>query len=365
VRALKVLRCFAGPEAEAAVLDFAARANGGEQALVVAILECIGTEASLPWLSSVAEQQPTAAWALGRIGGPRAEEALLRGLRRFWAWDPQHLINLDRVRSARCGEFVAAMLGLYGCVTYRGQPENLTYDPTPLQRVCTNLILRSGRGPEVVECVLDEMEGCAVDEQIPADLRPVMVAMRPELALGFVRDDGWVTSFPMTAMSQLVRDRRLAPRLVPLLRHPAFVARIYAAMALGRLHATEALPAIVDVVEEGYPFADSMELASGKHFGESQTVRWRGFLCMAVGRMGGEDARLTLERWCRDSQQYRDIRYGSVVGLGFLGSPESLPVLREVARDDLVWRVRVEAQDVAHRIETGAGDSNENGKRGR
>ena len=243
------------------------------------------------------------------------------------------------------------LVGSYGCVTYRGEPENLTYDPTPLQRACTNLILRSGRGSEVVEAVLREMEGCAVDEQTAEDLRPAMAALREELKPGFVRNDGVTTSQPMCAMSHLIRDRRLAPRLVPLLQHPAFVARVYAAMALGRLRAEEARPQIVDILDEGYPFADPMVLASGKHFGESQTVRWRSFLCMALGRMGGDGARRELERFAADAGEYRDIRYGAVVGLGFIGSADSLPVLRQVARDDLVWRIRMEAEDVSHRIE--------------
>jgi len=355
VRALKALRCFAEQDAEPAILQFVTAAqppaDGHQQALAIAVLERIGTTASLPWLAAVAEHQPTAAWALGEIGGPAAEEALLRGLRRFGAYDSQHLINLDRLHSARCGEFVPMLVGAYGCITYRGQPENLTYDPTPLQRACTNLILRSGRGPEVVESVLREMEGCPIEEQTPPDLRPAMVALREELKPGFVRNDGLTTSQPMCAMSHLVRDRRLAPRLVPLVQHPAFVARVYAAMALGRLRAVEALPQIVDALDEGYPFADPVTLVSGKHFGESQSVRWRGFLCMALGRMGGEGARIELERLAADPDEYRDIRYGAVVGLGFIGSPESLPCLRQVARDDLIWRIRVEAEDVITRIE--------------
>jgi HEAT repeat protein len=135
----------------------------------------------------------------------------------------------------------------------------------------------------------------------------------------------------MCAMSQIVRDRRLAPRLIPLLNHPAFVARVYAAMALGRLGAVEALPALDEVIEEGYPFKDPMALTSGKHFGDSQTVRWRGFLCLALGRMGGDEARGELEKLCANPDQYRDLRYCSVVGLGFIASPESRLLLRRVA----------------------------------
>jgi HEAT repeat protein len=360
VRALKALRCFAGASAEAPLLEFVSSAqppaDGYQQSLAIRVLECIGTEASLPWLDSVAEKRPEAAWALGRIGGPKAEEALLKGLRRFHVYNPQHLINLDRVHSERCGEFVPMMVGSYGCVTYRGQPENLCYDPTPLQQACTNLILRSGRGPEVVEYVLREMEGRGVDEEIPEDLRPLMVRLREELKPGFVRNDGVTTSQPMCAMSHVIRDRRLGPRLVPLLEHPAFVARVYAAISLGRLGAIEAMPAVVATIEEGYPFKDPMQLVSGKHFGQSQTVRWRSYFCMALGRMGGEGARLKLEELCADPGEYRDIRYGAVVGLGFIGAPESLPVLRRVAEEDLIWRIRTEASDVIHRVELAIAD---------
>lgn len=360
-RALKALRCFANPASEPALLEFVSGAqppaNGYEQTLAVAVLERVGTEAALDWLETVADKQPTAAWALGQIGGERAEAALQKGLRRFGTYDPQHLINLDRLHSTRCGEFVPMMVGSYGCITYRGQPENLTYDPTPLQHACTNLILRSGRGPEVVEYVLREMEGCGEDEETAEDLRPLMVSLREELKPGFVRNDGLTTSQPMCAMSQIIRDRALAPRLVPLLDHPAFVARVYAAVSLGRLGAVESLPAIVGIVEEGYPFADPVTLASGKHFGYSQTVRWKSFLPMALGRMGGERARVKLEEWASDAGQYRDIRYGSAVGLGFIGSPESLPVLERVAEEDIIWRVRVEAEDVAHAIEMGTAES--------
>ena len=354
-RALKALRCFAGPTAEAALLEFVASAkpaaNGYEQALAILVLERVGTEASLEYLEAMADKQPLTAWALGEIGGERAEAALRKGLGRFQLYDPQFAINLDRLHSTNCAQFVPLMVGSYGCITYRGQPENLMYDATPLQQACTNLIIRSGRGPEVVDCVLEEMEGCGTDEEIAEDIRPLMIGLREELKPGFVRNDGLTTSQPMCAMWHIIRDRTLAPRLVPLLQHPAFVARIYAAMSLGQLGAEEGLPAIADVVDEGYPFADAVTLTSGKHFGYSQTVRWRSFLCMAVGRMGGERARAKLEAWAMDEGQYRDIRYGSVVGLGFIGSEESLPALEGIAEEDIIWRIRVEAEDVGHGIE--------------
>jgi HEAT repeat protein len=359
LRALRALRCFAGAGTEEALLGFLTSASPppgvDEQIAAMEVLERVGTEAAVPWLASVAEARPEAAWALGEIGGPQAEEALRRGLARFGTYDQAHVLNLDRVHSTLCAAFVPSLVNSVGCITYRGQPEDLCYDPAPLQRACANVIRRSGRANEVVECVLRELECRSVDAEIAPDLLPVMTQMRPELAPGFIRNDGWVTSQPLSAMALLVDDRRLAPRLVRQLSHPAYLVRVYVAMALGRLGAVEAGPAVLEMVEQGYPFQDAVTAVSGKHFGDSQTVRWRGFLCMALGRMGGEENRLALERLATGPDGYRDVRFGAVVGLGFIGSPESLPALRKVASEDLIWRTRQEALDTIHRIELSAG----------
>ena len=93
-------------------------------------------------------------------------------------------------------------------------------------------------------------------------------------------------------------------------------------------------------------------IASGKHFDQSQTVRWRGFLCFALGRLGGDDARAALEKFACDSAQPRDIRYGAVVGLDFIGSSKSLPALQRVTEKDVIWMVRNQAQLTAEAIET-------------
>jgi HEAT repeat protein len=108
---------------------------------------------------------------------------------------------------------------------------------------------------------------------------------------------------------------------------------------------------LIDIIREGYSFSDATALASGKHFEHSQTVRWRGFLCMALGRMGGEEARRALEEFASDAAQPRDVRYSAVVGLAFIRSPESLPVLRLVAAEDIIWMVRDEARRAIEDIE--------------
>jgi HEAT repeat protein len=173
----------------------------------------------------------------------------------------------------------------------------------------------------------------------PSPLPPLAVKERGEPA-------------SQSSQNEATTEQQFIERLIPLLRHPAFVPRVYVALTLGRLHSKEALPAIVEIIREGYAFSDSTALASGKHFDQSQTVRWRGFLCLALGRLGSDEARVALESLVAEAKQPRDIRYCSAVGLGFIGSAKSLPILGRVAAADAIWMVRDAAQWTAESIQT-------------
>lgn len=351
--ALRALRHFATPAGEL-VLTALLHKPGlsyDERVFVAEALERAGTAKSIPGLAGF--HSDASAWALGRIGGPEAEQALLKFPKTLGV-----LLNLDRLHSTNCGGLLPQLVSQMGLVTYRGQPDDLmNHEAQPIQRVGAILIRRSGLAPEFINQVLLELE-CTMKPPpasprplMPSEWKPMLEAMRSELKPGFVREDGTTTSQPLTALYHVATERSLVPRLKPLLRHPAFVPRIYVAMTLGKLQATETLPELLWIIREGYPFSDSVALASGKHFDQSQTVRWRGFLCMAVGRMGGEAARSALEQLASDPKQPRDIRYGSVVGLGFIGWPGSLPTLRGVATNDIIWMVRDEARRTAEDIE--------------
>jgi len=323
-----------------------------ERNAVAEALERVGTRKAVAVLAQ--QRTEAAAWALGRIGGADAEAALL-------AWQPTLpvLLNLDRIGSTNAAHLIPHLIQQMGLVTYRGQPDDLFLkEAQPIQRVGANLILRSGKGPLLLDAVLWELEATmkpprasAKPPTVPQDWTPLLVAMREELKPGFVRNDGVTTSQPLTAMYMIARDKDIARRLIPLLRHPAFVPRIYVAMTLGKLRAGEALPEMLSIIREGYPFSDATALASGKHFDKSQTVRWRGFFCIALGRMGGEEARLALEGFASDASQPRDVRYGAVVGLGFIASPKSLPVLRRVFAEDIIWTIRDAAAQAIADIE--------------
>lgn len=342
--ALRALVHLADASAEPAIIRLLdspppPRLSEDERRYAIEVLERIGSPRAVPVL--VRQRRDSAAWALGRIGGDEAEQGLLN----FPLTLPV-LMNLDRLHSENCGPLVARLVPRMGLVTYRSQPDDLHAPPTPIQRVSANLIRRSGAGAELIEAILAELEATSDPDnpqpapEPPEHLRELMVRFREELRPGFVRNDGVTTSQPLTALSLVADDPALADRLIPLLHHPAFVARIYVAMTLANLNAAEAIPEIVQIIRQGYEFSDAATLVSGKHFDQSQTVRWRGFLCMALGRLGGPQARQVLEELAADPDEFRDIRFGAVVGLSEIGSPESLAVLDQIAQQDLIWMIR-------------------------
>lgn len=351
--AARALRGLATPALETKLLTILRKGAGigpEERAFLTEALDRIGTARSRPYfVQRVRIGDVAAAWALGRRGGQGAEEALIAGYRRTRRLD--FLLNLDRLKSTKCGPLVPMMcLSLPSLIDSSYRSQDLRHGPSPLHRVVGNLIRRSGRGPELVETVLAQLESKA-DAPVPEDLMPLVRSLRSILQPGFIREGYSSCACLLVAFSHVADGKALVPRLIPLLRHSSTTARIYVAITLGRLGGAEAVGPILAVVREGYPFSDAAAPASGKHTGvfrvvdgkrqrQSQTVRWRGYLCMALGRIGAPAARRALDTLAVDPGAPRDVRYGSVVGLGFIGSPESLPALRKVADSDIIWMIR-------------------------
>ena len=349
--ALEALRYVGTAAAEDAVLARGPRLGRGAVRLTVRTLERIGTEKSLPGVLALCPHVPAASWAAVEIGGAGAEEALLAGMARWQSSRLDYMLNLDRIESTKCWDHLPMLLRAFGLVTYRARTDDLQFAPTAFQRVAGNLILRTGRSQEVVDLILAECETVRRDDQTPPHLRKTLAAMKKELAPGFVRNDGATEAQPLAALPHIITDRRFVPRLIALLDHPAYIVRIYAAESLAALEAPEGVGPILKVVRTPYDFPDATTQASGKHFARSKFVRWRGYLCIALGKLGGEEARRGLEQLAADATAYRDIRYGSVVGLRFLGSPESVPLLEQVADKDIIREIRMEAQAAVREIQ--------------
>lgn len=355
--ALRALRHLAEGSSEQALLTLLSKPQTppldvDERIFICEALERVGSSNAVPVLA--AQRLDAAAWALAHIGGVASEQALLR-------FPPTlaTLLALDRLRCTKTAPLIPMLVQNMGQITYRSQPDDVMNDELqPIQRVGVNLIRRSGLSGVFTEAVLQEIEETmkpsiahGARPQYPPEWEPLFARMRSELKPGFVREDGATTTQPLVTVCYMADDPALAPRLIALLKHPSFVVRVYVALTLGRLRATNSCEAITSIINEGYPFSDSTTLASGKHFDQSQTVRWKGFLCMALGRMGGESARTALETYASTPSHPRDIRYSSVVGLRFIGATNSLVALRKVATNDLIWMVRDEARRTCEEIE--------------
>ena len=349
----RALRSLATPEAEGEILKRLTQGkdvSGQERKLLTEALDRVGGDASLPYLlqrAGVGDR--AAAWAVGRRGGPEAEEALLKGVRRSRTLD--FLLNLDRVGSTKCVPYVPFLCRNFITIVRAGYGEDLRLPVSPMHRASGNLIRRTGHAPVLVDLILTELEGKADPNAVPAPLKPHFADLRKLLKPEFVREGVSGCDYMLGAFRYLIGDHKLVPRLFPLLKSPVLLTRVYAAMALGELRAPEAVSPLLEVVRAGYTFCDSTAPASGKHTAEfrkvdgkrvrqSQTVRWLGYFCWALGQIGTDEAREALESLAAAADSPRDVRYGSVIGLGAIGAPESLPVLRAVARDDIIWIIR-------------------------
>ena len=358
----RALRCLATQGCEDRILGVLQQGKAGrEHAMLVEALDRIGTPKSMPYfLQRAGVGDRAAAWALGRRGGADAEEALLKGLARNWSLD--FFLNLDRVRSTKCGPFLARLCGNFASLIRAGRGEDLRYPPSPLRRVSANLIHRSGKGPMLVDLILAEMEGTAKEDAIPGDLKPLFQDLRRILTPEFVRE-GFSHCDPLLGvLYDVANDPALAARLIPLLQSQSLLVRIYAGLTLGKLGAAEAVGPLLEVIREGYAFSDSTAPASAKHTvnilnvdgkpqRQGQTVRWLGYLCTALGHIGTDDARRALESLANDPDAPRDVRYGSVIGLGHVGSMESLPALRKAVEQDIIWMIRDAASQTIREIE--------------
>lgn len=357
-RLFRELALFGGAGAEEALLDLQQRGlvPPGEREAFFSALEKVASARSIPVLADAAARHPAAAWALGNLGGEAAEQALLAALRAAgWPSLPL-LLNLDRLRSRALYPFAPMLLHAFGLVSYRGQPDDLHLDPTPIQRVAARLLQRSGKAGEVADLLLRKLEGKEKPdlERLSSEARAVwsvLERMDGELKPGFHRADTQAESMPLAVLPHLAVDPQLAPRLLPLLKHPALVVRVYSGTALARLRSPEAVAAMVEILKEGYPFPDAATQASGKHGPEvSGTVRWKGYLAMALGWDGSETARQALEALAGDPQAPRDVRFGAAVGLRRIADPRSRPALERARRAEVVWWISEEVERAQEEI---------------
>ena len=125
---------------------------------------------------------------------------------------------------------------------------------------------------------------------------------------------------------------------------------IFAEQALAEALADEAIELLTDREAGRDPLDDDDEalaVLGGNHAGQNwfqaiarHNVHLRDAAFQRGDQLGqrahgGEEARRALEQLAADARQPRDIRYSSVVGLGFIASPKSLPALQQAAAQPL------------------------------
>ncbi len=358
--ALREAALFGGPEAEELLLDLHAHGTLARDDLPAffAALGRVATASAIPVLAAGVPAFPDAAWALGDLGGEAAEGALLDGLRRGGVHDIHVLANLDRLHSRALYPFAPGLLQCFGLVSYRGLPDDLHLEPTPIQRVASRLLLRTGNAVEIADLLLRKLEGRPPDPAGLSGEGRALVAlldrMSEELKPGFHRADSAAEALPLAALPHIVTDRAIAPRLEALLGHPALVVRVYAATALCRLRAPGAAAAVSRVIRGPYPFDDAVTQVSGKHGPEvSGPVRWKGYLAMALGVEGSDGAREALEAILVHPCAPRDVRFGAAVGLRRIADPRSRPALERMRADEEVRWIAREADAALEAIVLG------------
>ena len=354
--ALRGLRRWGGTRTQTALIELAQITKLGpeEIELLLEALEPVATRESLGILERFGGRSPAAAWALGNIGGPEALRLLVD---RLGAYGLVGLINLDRLHWKGAFAHAPRFVRSFGLVSYRSQPDDLHHPPTPRQRLTAQLLLRCGRAPEIVDVILSKLDGqpatlASKDDSTIQALLQIASEMDEELKPGFHRADGDAKSTPLCAMAHLVQDPGLTPRLIELLDHPAYVVRVYAAKALAKLRAQQAAEPIGEILRAGYPFEDAAHQVSGKHGPKiSRFVRWKGYLAMSLGEIGGDRAREILEELVIDESLSRDVRMGAAVGLGTIADERSRDSLTRATEQDVVRWIRETARRSLREIE--------------
>lgn len=305
--------------------------------------------------------------ALGRIGTPEAESALLETLAalgdywRYVGWYSDHpalyachsspvharlLEALDRIGCTRTGPWVPALIRSVPTDPDRG----LFLANDEYETLVGRLIRRSGRGSEVVEAclaLLDEPGAVATPE-----LRAALATTHPAWGghpgpenrsaqiLSLVCRDSAMAARVRAAFVRFrerpeepVRRELGNPSWTPVRHWTLF----YLARALGNLRDSAAVPILAAAL------ADSLnEARHGRPDPAEPTIHllqldytpcWRAAAAWALGRIGDRRATPALLGAVRNLDNATDVRHAAARALGEVGGPASLAELRRLAGD--------------------------------
>lgn len=305
--------------------------------------------------------------ALGRIGTPAAEQALLatfRGLKDYWhyvGWYSDHpalyachsspvharvIEALDRLGSTRAADLVPALVRSVPTDPDRG----LFLDNDDYEILVGRLLRRSGRGDAVTETCLAIL-GDASAKSDPA-MRSAVAVTHPAWA-GHPGPENRAAQI----LSLACRDRSAAPRVraafaryrdraeEPVERalgNPTWTpvrhwVLFYLARTLGQLHDGEAVGMLASVLAD--------ELNEARHgrpdpaepmihlLQLEYTPCWRAAAAWALGRIGDARAMPALLGAVRNLDNAPDVRHAAAVALGRASDPARRGEIRSLAAD--------------------------------
>jgi len=310
----------------------------------------------LGWWQRPAHLAAGAAEALGRIGTPPAEKALIAAfgqLAPFWNYTVQtgdhswlmgcnasvvhHRIleALDAIGSTGAGAITPAVLTSVPIDSDRG----LLYENDSYELLTARVVHRSGRAGEVVATCLAVLG----DEKAKgvAALRPAVTASPPATTFGPLSAE----SRAALILSVVCHDRRAAPAVrAAFERYRAQAVskkRSWTCFYLARLLGRLGDPAAADVLTAALT-DDPTEASFGRpdppnvYVHNAMTPCYRAAAADALGRLGHKPAVAVLLAIVADLDNAVDVRHAAAGALARIADPASLPGLKKLARGDHV-----------------------------
>ena len=331
----------------------------------------------LGWWQAAPYRAAVAAEALGRIGTPEAEAALVEAYGRladFWSYtlhtgDHDWLMGchasvvhfriaeaLDAMGSRAAGAIAAAMVKSVPIDTDRG----LLLENDACEALTGRLLRAAGVGEQFIEtclAVLGDKDARAVEAW-----RTAVTASPPARSVGPLSPE----SRAAQVLGVVCVDARHAARIIaafdryragPPSRKRSWVC-FFLARLVGRLGDRSACHSLLAAVSK-----DATEASFGRpdppnvFLHEAMTPCYRAAAADALGRLGDRRAIPALLAAVRDLDNAMDVRHAAAGALVRLAGPADLPELRDVARDYPEVATRREllrAVDAASRSRKGA-----------
>ena len=358
--AIKALAHLGGEADVETLIAVVSKAKGTARSYAIRALGSLRAVGAVDLLARIVESEKkdphlgAAVEALGQIGGPKAARALVYALDHHaetqiacWRHSPTYriLLAMANVGPQACRSAVPRVL-----LTTECDVDRLTlYELDTIERLIRHIVRLDGRGPQVVQTVLELLDG-----------KPTVECKNPALAKALKAEDMNIQS-PLSGLGHSTHylmlaatDARTAPQIAELLKHRDLYVRWYAARTLGLLGNRDVVPQIIAALQAGpreatVPISGHMD----KHRYGAPFPRYRWALAEALSYLPTSEGTKALMAEAADHRNISDTRYAALKGLSRIGTPQVVPVLQKAARDDFNSICRDLARQSVEQLETG------------